>query len=376
MKRILACVVSFALLTGCVELNYIEKLGIITGIGYDLQEENVIDGTLVYLQFNQNAPNVSQVIESRSSTSKGIRNKANYKTSQELVTGQMRMAVFGRATAEKGILPYVDTLGRDAKMADLISFAIAEENARDILFSEKYEGAPDIATYLSQLIEKNTKNQGVPDASLHHFIHSLQQVGVDPVLPILSLEHGKVTISSIGLLEEDKLVGQIPPHKGIYITMLKENSKISNLEIELEEEPLKEYTKKSSASGNNKVFIALNDIYSKQRITMPERGNHQKFQVHVEITGRMLEISDEIEIRKAEVIKKIEKGAEKALESQLDDLIGTFKEFGVDPIGFGEIANSLHRSTNFSKKEWREKIKTMDVDVKVNVRLVRHGIIE
>src|SRR4051794_21874432 len=84
-----SCVIFTA---GCVETKQLEKLGLITAMGYDLERENEIRGTVIVHKFNPEAKNVTKVITADAHTSKMLRQKQNLETDQKLVTGQLRCA--------------------------------------------------------------------------------------------------------------------------------------------------------------------------------------------------------------------------------------------------------------------------------------------
>lgn len=117
MKKKLSCFLlclSVFFLSSCVETKYLEKLGLITAVGYDQADGERIKGTIVLYQFNPAMEDVEKILTSESKTSKGIRLSQNLETDHKLVSGQLRIAVYGKELAKKGIAHLVDTLERDS----------------------------------------------------------------------------------------------------------------------------------------------------------------------------------------------------------------------------------------------------------------------
>ncbi|WP_345243303.1 Ger(x)C family spore germination protein [Pontibacillus salipaludis] len=374
MKKLICILCVLFLLTGCVERKYIERLGIITVIGYDLLEEGFLEGTLIFFQFDPNANSVSQIITSRANSAKGIRQDANLKSSKQLVSGQLRLAVFGSKLAEKGIMRVADTMARDAAVSDLLYMTIAEEDAKAILSSNKMEDAADIGNYLNSMIRKNIRNEVLPYSTLHKFQHDYYDFGRDPILPMLNLEDGKPVLRHLALMQDDRLVGKLPVKKGFYLKLIESRFEAGHLEVGLPREKFKEYFKSDRNHEEiDQMFVTFDEIKSKSKLELisPES---LEFRVNITLEGRILEISDDLKIQDPKVVKLLEKEFASLIEKEIESVVEVFKENQVDPIGFGQIYNSQRPLKE--KGEWREMIPDISVDAQVKTRIVRHGIIK
>ncbi|QHE51204.1 Ger(x)C family spore germination protein [Pontibacillus sp. HMF3514] len=376
MKKLISLLVVCLLLTGCVEKKYIEKLGVITVIGYDVLEEGLVQGTMVFFQFDPSAQNVSQIITSIAKTSKGIRQDGNLKSSKELVSGQLRLVVFGKKAAESGTARLLDTLNRDASISDLLYLTVAEENAKDILQSNKMEDAADIGNYLKSLIEKNIRKEVLPSSTLHRFMHDYHDVGLDPILPMVGLADGKPVIYHLALFQGDRFVKKVPVKQGFYLKLLESRFRAGHLETTLPEEPFKPYLQSDRNHKNVEgIQIAMDEISSKTKIKLVD-PKALKFKVDVNIKTRILEISEDIQIQNPKVLKLMEEELSKNIENKMEELVEVIKEAQVDPVGFGKKYNGASRKKKLTKEEWREKIKDIEVEFNVNAKILRHGIIQ
>lgn len=374
MKKLICTLCILVLLTGCVEKKYIERLGIITVIGYDLLEEEFLEGTLIFFQFDPNANSVSQIITSRANSAKGIRQDANLKSSKQLVSGQLRLAVFGSQLAEKGIMRVTDTLARDAAVSDLLYMTIAEEDAKSILSSNKMEDAADIGNYLNSMLRKNIRNEVLPYSTLHQFQHDYYDIGRDPILPMLNLEDGKPVLRHLALMQDDRLVGKLPVKKGFYLKLIESRFEAGHLEVGLPREIFKPYFKSDRNHEEiDKMYVTFDEIKSKSnlKLTSPDSLD---FKLEVMLEGRILEISDDLKIQDPKVVKLLEEELANLIEEEIKNVVEVTKEKKVDPIGFGQIYNTQRPLK--SKEEWREMIPDINVDVSAKSRIVRHGIIK
>ncbi|MEH7086766.1 Ger(x)C family spore germination protein, partial [Neobacillus drentensis] len=148
------CLMTMVLCAGCLQQKPLEKLGLITTSGYDLEGKNKIKGTVIVQKFDPMTQAATIVIESIAKTSKGLRQEENLQSNQKLVSGQLRSVVYSRELAEKGIIQLVDTLNRDAAIGNMVYLTIADKTASEIMQIEnKNKGRLNLGTYMYNLIK-------------------------------------------------------------------------------------------------------------------------------------------------------------------------------------------------------------------------------
>lgn len=376
MKKIIPLVITCLLITGCVEKKYIEKLGIVTVIGYDILDEGYLEGTMAFFQFDPNAQNVSQIVTSTAKTTKGLRQDGNLKSSKKLVSGQLRLVLFGREAAEKGLKRMTDTLSRDAAISDLLYLVIAEDKAKDIVQSNKMEDASDIGDYLRGLIKKNIDDEVLPPSTIHHFLHDLHDDGLDPVLPMVGLSDNKPVIYHLALFQDDTFVTEMPVKQGFYLKLMIDKFQAGHLQLELPKEPFMPHINKGR--GNEElehIYITMDEIRSDSKIKLTDPESLQ-YEVNVHLETRIIEISEDIELQKRKALKLMEEQLSNTLEENLNKTLETLKENKVDPIGFGQKYKNSNPTMGFDNGQWREKLPDIKVDFNVDAKILRHGIIE
>ncbi|KGX83283.1 Ger(x)C family spore germination protein [Pontibacillus marinus] len=375
MKKFIPLLIVCILMTGCVEKKYIEKLGIVTTIGFDLLDDGFLQGTMAFFQFDPNAQNVSQIVTSTAKTSKGIRQDGNLKSSKKLVSGQLRLVVFGRKAAEKGLGRIIDTLARDAAISDILYLTVAEDRAQDIIQSNKMEDAPDIGAYLHGLIEKNIDDEVLPPSTLHHFTHDFHDVGLDPTLPMLGLSDNKPVIFHLALFQGDQFVTEIPVKQGFYLKLILDRFQAGHLELKLPKDPFLPHLRGRVNEDVEGVYITMDEIRSKSNITLTD-PNALKYKVDIRLSTRIIEISEDIKLQERKVLKLMEEQLSKQLEENLKEFTELIIENKVDPVGFGRMYENSSRNIELTEKKWREMIPNIEVDFNVNAKILRHGIIK
>ncbi|MFC0523354.1 Ger(x)C family spore germination protein [Pontibacillus salicampi] len=376
MKKLLlpfCCLV--LLLTACVEKKYIERLGIITVVGYDLMENGWVEGTHVLFQFDPNATNISQIITSQAKTAKGLMHDASLKTSKELVSGQLRLIMYGSDMAEKGMIRLMDTMDRDADIADMLYIAISETTANEVLTANNFEDAPNIGTYLHQLLEKNIKDEKIPDTTLHEFLYNYFDHGSDPIIPLINVENSKATIRNLAILQNDKMVGKISAKEGFYIKLINSKYKSGHLELVIPKSPfLKVKSETEEFEELKGIYLDMDQIRSKANIEMKD-PKALEFDVNIELQARLLEISEDLKLDDKNTVKELEKAIETNITLQLEQLLGKLIEMKSDPIGFGLEYQKYAGVDALEGDKWREIYPDIKVNFNINTKLLRTGIV-
>ncbi|SFG46098.1 spore germination protein [Halobacillus alkaliphilus] len=375
-KQIFIVVVLISISTGCIPKSYIERLGIITAIGYDLAGENSLRGTMVMYQFDPSTTRPSQVVTSEATTSKGLRLEANKMTSHRLVSGQVRLKLFQDQLASRGMTKYMDTLERDAKVSDMGLLGVSEVPTADLLKMEASKEATNSGEYIKKMIEKNIEDNVLPDATLRTFIHDYYDAGIDPTLPMLTTTDGKAVISGQALFQNDKYVTKLSSQDIFYLLLLKNEYKDGQFQLQLPDEALKEFHKETpGSSAEGPLHVSLHEIDSDLTID-PKKGKPTEQSVNVTIEARLLEITKDVDLKNKKAIYKLEKEIEKKVKSDLEQFLEFLKENQVDPIGFGKIYNAKNRENRVTKENWRQQIPELNVSFDVKMKLLRHGTVE
>jgi spore germination protein len=372
----IACVM---VMSSCVETKQLEKLGLITAQGYDLEEENQLKGTVVVHKFDPLAQNLTKVITVDANTSKALRQKQNLEIDQKLVLGQLRCVIYSKELAKKGISQLVDALNRDPTVGNMVYLTVAEKDALSIMNLDKKKLKVNLGTYLYNLIKQNVESEQLTSPTLHEFNHNFQDHGRDPVLPILKIKDGGVIIEGIALFKDDRIVGELKNEQLFYAKVLSDKYKSGTQELGFSRSRFEKIIKKKDEGKDrkvyNKLFISVDNIRSKSKIKLIDKEK-LRFRIDVELDSRLLETTEPLDLSTTENIKFIEKEINREMEKQILDLLKYFREKQVDPAGFGNEYMAYIRKKPLSKKEWRELYKDATFEVHVNNTIVKTGVID
>ncbi|WP_201715111.1 Ger(x)C family spore germination protein [Rossellomorea arthrocnemi] len=372
---LLVCLSSI-FLSSCVETKYLEKLGLITAVGYDQAEEDKITGTMVLYQFNPAMEDVEKILSSTSKTSKGIRLSQNLETDHKLVSGQLRIAIYGRELAGKGIAHLVDTLERDSAIGNMVYLTIADTTAEEVLRYQMEETPSNRGTYLYNLVRQNVEAEMLVSPTLQEFITDYGSVGKDPILPLLTAKEGKIGVDGFALFTRDKFIKEIKKDKIFYIRSLMENYNAGSVEVELHRDKLKPYLSNLDLrKDDEKVYTMIDSINSSYKIEA-DKNEKPSFKVYLDIQSRLLEMSEEMKLSEPKALRLLEREIGSYIEKNIKEMILMLQEEGTDPIGFGMEYRSIRGHQDVTRAEWDKLYKEATFEVKVKNKIIRTGVID
>ncbi|MEH7492392.1 Ger(x)C family spore germination protein [Neobacillus niacini] len=373
-------ITSFFLLTSCgVETKQLERLGLITAIGFDLKKENQIKGTISVTKFDPMAKVMTNLISADANTLQTLRAEENLATDQRLEMGQLRCVIYSKELAEKGIIQLVNALNRDPTVGNMVYLTIAEKDAFSIISMDEKKIKVNIGTYLYNLIRQNVERELLISPTLHEFNHKFFDYGQDPVLPIINVKKDKVAISGVALFNDDKMVAKLNNDKLFYLKLLTDEYRTGSKELEFDRDEFKNIINTQGGRNfgeiYNKLFISLDTLRSNTSIKLVDKKN-LVFKVEVVMDSRLLETTNYLELSEPANMKFIEKKVNKEMESQIKKLLLFFQKQQVDPVGIGNEYMAHVRGKPISQKEWKELYKSAKFDVQVNNTIVRTGTMD
>jgi spore germination protein len=368
------------IIAGCVQRKQLEELGLITAVGYDMEKQNRIKGTIVVHKFDPVAQNMTKVITDTAKTGRGLRQEQNLESNQKLVTGQLRAVVYSRKLAKKGIIQLVDALNRDATVGNMVYLTVAEGTASSILKIDlKNPSTINLGTYLYNLIKQNVEGEQILSPTLQEFNHYFYDIGKDPVLPILKVKGNDVIISGMALFKDDQMIEELKPEELFYLKILIDKYKAGTQEIGFNRNRFKKiilkYGEHKQRKVYNKLFISIDNIRSKSKIKLLDEKN-LRFKIDVKLDSRLMETTEPLDFGNPAAIKLIEREINKAVKKNIEELIYRLQKIDADPIGFGNEYEAHKRGNRISKGEWRKKYKHATFDVEVKNTIVRTGVID
>ncbi|MET0961168.1 MAG: Ger(x)C family spore germination protein [Psychrobacillus psychrotolerans] len=360
-----------SLLIGCVETNILDRVGLVTLVGYDVGKEERMATTSAIREVNPEFQSNVEIVTTENSTSKGNRVKTNRKLSKKVVVGQMRVVLFGEELAKDDIHRYIDAHLENPTVSNSLYMAVAEGEVAPLLEYE-YQNIDDIGQHIFRLLEQNIESENMISSSLHETAKDFYAVGEDIYMPIIKKEEELVVLSGIALFKNGKMVSSIRPEDAFYVKLIGGNYKSGTFETILTKEEIPNNLIKTKP---DEIPIAFDAINSKRELKLVKQTTPE-FDLNITIKARLTEIYPDVNLGDPKTIEKLEKGISKNLSKDISRVIAYCQSKDSDIFAFGEKYRSSVRNSNLTKEKWHELYKNMKVNVKVDFTILRSGVFE
>lgn len=361
----------FGSLTGCVEENILDRIGLATVVGYDAGTEEKISTTAVIREVNPEFKSNVKVVTTESDTSKGNRMKTTRKLSQKVMVGQMNVTLVGEEFAKDDIHHLVDTLLEDASVSNSLYVAVVEGETAPLLTFE-YKNIDDIGQHIFKLLEQNIHEEYMISSTLHEVGHNYYSAGQDIALPLLKQNEELIEISGVALFKEGTMVDSLPAEDSFYLKLIRDTFKSGLFEMILKEEEVPaDFLKEST----NEISMAFDAIRSK-RIWKLVDASKPEFDFHLQLKARVVEIYPDLNMGDPKTVAELEEAVSKKMEKEVSRVIALTQEVNSDVFGFGEKYRSSVRNSNLTKEKWHEKYPDIKVNVNVDFVILRDGVFE
>lgn len=346
-------------LTGCslITPTIVNEINMAQGVGYDVASENKIKETIVFPIFKKDKSSTTEIKSSVGQSSKEIRGLLNNETRYPLVSGQLRLALYGKEMSKRGINDFVDTLNRDPSIGNLVQLAIVDGVASDLLSTEKFK-TENISLFLQELLDQNMEHGQLPRSNLHSFLFQFSQVGQDPYLPLIKKEKDTIKINGLAIFKDDRFVTALSMDDLFIFKGL----------VDTYNHGLHQFNLK------NGERVVLDILHSKAKYKVKIVKGKPVFTIYLQMNTRLQEFSSPKKQRVPIDKPKIQKEVAKILEKSSLKLVARFKNLQVDPLGLG--AKDKEHDRQFNVRAWKSIYPDVQVLVHAKVEIRQTGIVE
>lgn len=373
--------------TGCYNYRELNQLAITSAIGIDKAEDGYkVTVQVINTQKQGSGSNSSGeqpqffIYENEGKTLQEAFRYLVLESPRRLYVNHTVLLLINEEVALDGVSNVLDLFFRDAEFnKQFITAVVKGSSARDVL---------TILTPLETLNSKNLKDSIltdskflgiVEDTTLEMFMDHYLNDKKDGVLPVIELigdaEKGdkednlkesapesSLILSAMAVFKKDKLIGYLTEEESLMASYLKD--KIDNTII----------TTDCTDGGH----IAVEIVKSKTKFDVGKDSNQLK--ISVESTGNINEITCQVDLKKNETIKQLEKDFEEQLKEQLSHTISSINErFNSDIFAFGDMFYKKNPSNYYKMKEKYSDNFLDNIDYKIDVKinlLAKGNIIE
>ncbi|TSI09674.1 Ger(x)C family spore germination protein [Lysinibacillus sp. BW-2-10] len=368
IKQLLLLIISCILLMGCAETKILERISLVTLIGYDDAEDDKVEATVIIRQVSPDNKSTLETQTNTEDTSKGTRIKTNLQTAKKVVAGQAHVVLFGEKLAKKGLKESLHGLMMNSEISSSIYLAVVEGDTRSLIEAD-YKNITDIGQHVYNLIDHNVQQQHTVSSTLHEVVRNNYSPFRDLAIPILKKEQDFIKINALAIFDDNKMAGTLSSEEAFYVIMIRDKFKAGSIELKLPSDTLN-----PNNNTDGKLHVAVDSIKSNRTIKLVDES--PAFKVEINFACRLVELHSNENVATPEVTTKLEKAMGKEMAKEMERIIKYTQEKNSDIFGFGDEYHAHVRNANLTEKKWDELYKNINVDVKVNVEIIRNGVFE
>ena len=361
----------FILLVGCAEKKLLEQVGLTTLLGYDLSDDDKLSITAVIRQVNPEFQSDVVIISATNESARGARANINRKTSKKIMSGQMRVVLFGEELASDGIGQYIDTLLKNSDTSGSLFIAVVEGETKSLL-EHQFQDIEDIGTHIFKLLEQNIKSEQMISSNLHEVSHDYYSLGRDIAVPIIKRDKEIIEISGVAVFNKGKMVGKLPAEDSFYVKLSRDFYESAMFETTIPKESL---SISQTRNSQDNIPVVIDTIKTKKTVKLIDQ-KVPEFDMHFTINGRLLEIEANMDLDNPVNVKKLEEEIGKSITEELSEVLAYCQEMDSDVFGLGEYYRSSVRHSNLTHEKWHEMYKDVKVNITVDFTVLRSGIFE
>lgn len=389
LKKIFVLILCCIILSGCWDKVEIDRRIFVSVIGVDLGEDSSKEDEAKEVKPNDpfqervlekklnityGFPDISELGPGKSGTAAdqfinvdassmedGVL-QATGKSSRSIHLGQTQLIIFSSDLLEKTEIfkEIMDYLERHPNLNKMMQVVVVEGKAEDYV---KYQPLMEenIEYYLTGLMENSKRNATILPITLSEMITSLNQNG-NAIVPKMSIEdkNNDVILSGVAVIKNFALKGYLTP--------------VEVADVEIMRGKIKGGKRVIYRSGHP-VDINIEDINKKFKVSGDK--NKLKFNINIRLEGQLREYYKGIEVLSIKELNTLQQDFGESIEAECNIIAKMLqKEFAVDPIGFRDYLEqykpSLWRQV---EGNWEEVYKNADIDVNVDLKIRRIGVI-
>lgn len=339
---------------GCYEMEPLENLSVMIGIGYDYEEDKNkrIDDPIELIVFKGDREIKRFVSQGKAETIYNTVNDRQTIMSKKFLVGTEKIYLISKKRAEYGIEDLLDVLIRDNNRSELAYVTVTDGPVDEFFGLEPIDYNTSSEAIEGILKFCNVANFFPKDVNIFELLSMYNQSGRRIILPLLKNDNGKPKISGICVFEKAKLKYIIPLKEASYINMIR--SRKSNGYISI----LKDNNNKLCYTVKATNFVDVNVDYKDKLI------------YNINVTLKCVLKADSINNKPltAKEAKEIEKAFEEKVKADLAKTVADIQnKYKVDCFDITKYAAAKFgkHSPLLSDEEFQRAKINVDVKVKI-----------
>ncbi len=350
---------------GCWNYSDVNEMRFVAGAAIDYNQENnnyVITSELINIATGQKEMS-GELFQSKGRTIFDAVRDLIMKSGRRLYWAHAKIIIINKDIAEKGMIPAIDMIYRDAEMRGDMTLLISEDKtAREILEAEMEKLHMVHSFHIDDSMENEDSISKYHKVTVWRFIKDIYEEGISPTLPLIKLmKHGDIIVpeaGGTGVFKGDKLVGTLDEHETKSFLFVIDELKGGVLVLE--------------PSKNNKSYKVALEILSNQTKAKPVFLNEKlTMKIDVNTNANIGEIGGEGNFIDDEGLEILKKEGEEVIKRDINEIIKKVQtEYHSDIFKFATIIKAeMPEVWKEIRDDWDEVFTNLNVEITVNLKI-------
>ncbi|MFC4810426.1 Ger(x)C family spore germination protein [Paenibacillus sp. GCM10023250] len=344
-----------ALLSACGSQQVIDKISLAQAASYDLDGSRTVTAVLVG-DYAKKGETRADLLDTGSNSRLDMIPRLQTKSGKTLEYGQLRMVVFGKAFAARGIDAILENFFRDPKISSRLQLAVADGEARKLLAES---GKQRDATYLRTLVEDNMKHGNLPRLGFQKTLFDYYGEGRDIVLPYLTTDRGEITVGGAALFKGDAYAERVDANEAFLLKLLTGSARDGSYTVALP----------GAADGDSLVIRCLS---SKTKLRLLQQPPVPAIRFDVRLNVLLQEVPHAMRAMTERELAKLEEELGRTLARRIEAFAADCAKKGLDPLGLGDFARS--RTRGWRAETFYAAYPSLKAEAKVGLRIAQTGV--
>ncbi|MGB2992827.1 MAG: Ger(x)C family spore germination protein [Paenisporosarcina sp.] len=361
--RLLIMIFTLLMISGCTTVQgsqpSVEKLGMISVIGFDYIDDEKMKMTVIMPQPAPEAIEHTQIVTVETDMlHKGLVEIAS-NADKTVSLKQLRVVLFSKEFAEKEKMKkMVEYLYKDADVRANTFVAVVEESAEEILTTE-YPDKQNTSIYINNVFHPRQYTFFSPFTTVHDFVFDETNPLIDSISPHVELKDGLIHIAGLAVFNDGKMVTIFSKQEGKLIQIMRDEEKLSVFALTLAE----------------KEKVAMEFVKSKSKIKTNHNFESPKVKINLKFEGTLSEYEGDKDLANKDDIETLEKEINKKIEEETMKMIEKCRDLSIEPIGMFETLRMRYKG-DWPEGLTEELLAKAEFEITVETKLMSVGALK
>ncbi len=277
----------------------------------------------------------------------------------------LRVLVVGHDVARDGkaVREILDGLNRDFIINKKVRLVMAEGKARDLLqFVPNAKRQEVIEGTLFSMLRRVRATSRYAPQTLTGFIKNTDNSRV-ALMPRMAAYEEDIKVFGACIFKDYEFVGHLGELENMAVALMRGGVKSDIID---------------SKFKDTTISYSITDTNAKKTLVRGQKNLKVRIDIKVEGSLQEYTLKDNPSFDNESLIKDMEKAIETTLTGEIEKTLDVLqKEYNTDAIGIGEYLSKFHPKVwNEVSKDWDEIFPEMDIEVVLDVKMRRRGLVQ